>query len=172
MRSEGVESTTAKSSSGSEGGSKGNLPPANSSAPIQAEAVALSKKTQGKNKKKVRMTQEQIDSYLSYKKPEPMLPVVCPRAVFDAFPQEMLDRLSKETLARCLAIDPNSTNRIIVKSNAEDNYDAMEAEDVRRQYEEKGYVEYEVTDDDKEEDTPVAPRATAPSQVYPAAGRR
>jgi hypothetical protein len=56
MSGEGVELMVAKSSSGSEDRSKGKLPLADSSAPVQAEAVALSKKTQGKNKKKVRMT--------------------------------------------------------------------------------------------------------------------
>ena len=48
MSSEGVESTAAKSSSGSEDGSKGKLPPADSSAPVQAEAVALSRKPRGR----------------------------------------------------------------------------------------------------------------------------
>ncbi|OEL34898.1 hypothetical protein BAE44_0004083 [Dichanthelium oligosanthes] len=43
----------------------------------------------------------------------------------------------------------------------------MEAEDVRRQYQEKGYVEYEVTDDEKD-NTP----APAPNNPAPAPGRR
>ena len=44
----------------------------------------------------------------------------------------MLDRLSKDVLARCLAIDPDNTNRIIAECNKEDDYDAMEAEDIWR----------------------------------------
>jgi hypothetical protein len=52
-----------------------------------------------------------MDNYLAYKKREPMLPVVSPHAVFDALPQEMLDRLFKDTLARCVAIDPDNNNR-------------------------------------------------------------
>ncbi|OEL34899.1 hypothetical protein BAE44_0004082 [Dichanthelium oligosanthes] len=43
----------------------------------------------------------------------------------------------------------------------------MEVDDVRRHYEEKGYVEYEVTDDEMEEDNP-----PTPVPVYPAPGRR
>jgi hypothetical protein len=56
MPSEGVELMAVKSSYGSKDRSKGKLLPADFFAPVQAEAVALSKKTQGKNKKKVRMT--------------------------------------------------------------------------------------------------------------------
>ena len=80
----------------------------------------------------------------------------------------MLDRLSKDVLARCLAIDPDNTNRIIAECNKEDDYDAMEAEDIQRQYEEKGYIEYKGTDiDNKEKDNHVDPPALAPSKVYP-----
>uniref|UniRef100_K3YCS3 Uncharacterized protein n=1 Tax=Setaria italica TaxID=4555 RepID=K3YCS3_SETIT len=49
----------------------------------------------------------------------------------------------------------------------------MEAEDVRRQYQEKGYVEYEVTDDEEEDDAPAhASTPTASAAAFPANGRR
>jgi hypothetical protein len=81
--------------------------------------------------------------------------------------------LSKDVLARCLAIDLDNTNQIIAESNKEDDYDAIKAEDIQRQYQEKWYIEYEVADnDDKEKDNPVDPPTSAPSQVYPAPGRR
>jgi hypothetical protein len=49
----------------------------------------------------------------------------------------------------------------------------QEAEDIWRQYKEKGYIEYEVADNnDKEKDNPVDPPASAPSQAYPAPRRR
>jgi hypothetical protein len=49
----------------------------------------------------------------------------------------------------------------------------QEAEDIWRQYKEKGYIEYEVADNnDKEKENPVDPPASAPSQVYPAPRQR
>ena len=60
-----------------------------------------------------------------------------------------------------------------MESTEEDDYDAMEAEDVRRQYEEKGYVEYEI---EEEDNAPVPAPAYAPaplaSQFYPVSGQR
>jgi hypothetical protein len=58
-----------------------------------------------------------------------------------------------------------------VESNEEDDYDAMEAEDVQRQYEEKGYVEYEIEEEDNAP-APASIPAPLASQFYPASGRR
>ncbi|RCV33284.1 hypothetical protein SETIT_7G071700v2 [Setaria italica] len=111
---------------------------------VEAEMVnpASEKK---KKKKTVRMTQEQIDSYLAFKKLEPLSPMKGPGRIIDTLSQETLGRLPKD----------------------------IHDEDVRRQYQEKGYVEYEVTDDEEEDDAPAhASTPTASAAAFPANGRR
>ncbi|CAL5067299.1 unnamed protein product [Urochloa decumbens] len=157
----------------SKGRSEGKLPQSDSSASVKSEAAALApEETPGEKKKKktVRMSQEQIDSYLAFKKTAPLLPMEVPRSRFiDALSQEMLDRLSKDVLDRLAAVDLHRINQTFAEVNKAEEDLAMEAEDVRRQYEEKGYVEYEVTDDEKE-GVNNPPAAQVP--VYPAPGRR
>ncbi|CAN6227831.1 unnamed protein product [Urochloa humidicola] len=161
------------SSSSSKGRSQGKLPQSDSSAYVQPEAAAPApEKTPGKKKKTVRMSQDQIDSYLAFKKTAPLLPMEVPRRFVDALSQEMLDRLSKDVLDRLAAVDLHRINQTFAEVNKAEDDLAMEAEDVRKQYEEKGYVEYEVTDDENERDNnPPAP-APVPAPVYPAPGRR
>ncbi|CAN6248320.1 unnamed protein product [Urochloa humidicola] len=116
------------------------------------------------------MSREQIDSYLAFKKTAPLLPMEVPRRFVDALSQEMLDRLSKDVLDRLAAVDLHRINQTFAEVNKAEDDLAMEAEDVRKQYEEKGYVEYEVTDDENEGEK-IPP---APVSVYPAPppGRR
>jgi hypothetical protein len=129
-------------------------------------AAPAPEKAPGK-KKTVRMSREQIDSYLSWERTPPLLPMEGPRRFIEKFSQDMLDRMSKDTLEGLAAIDLHKINQTFAELNKLEDDLAAEVEDVRRQYEEKGYVEYEVTDDEKEEHSP-----PTPAPVYPAPGRR
>jgi hypothetical protein len=92
-----------------------------------------------------------------------------PRRFIEKFSQDMLDRMSKDTLEGLAAFDLYKINQTFAEINKLDDDLAAEVEDVRRQYEQKGYVEYEDTDDDEKEGG--SPPAPAPV-YYPAPGRR
>ncbi|TVU13995.1 hypothetical protein EJB05_37436, partial [Eragrostis curvula] len=152
--------------SSSEGGRAGKQP-ANSSS--QGKEASLAEvKSEKKKKKIVRMPQEQIASYFScvVPKPRPLPFEGCPPGRFiDSMDKEFLATLPQDIVDRLATVDLNLMNQRSAEVNKINEDFAKEIEDVRRQYLEKGYVEYEVTDDEDEEArSPAAPAPPAPGR--------
>jgi hypothetical protein len=115
--------------SSSKGRGKGCLPQSDSSS--TSAAAPATEKAPGKKKKTVRMSREQIDSYLSWERTPPLLPMEGPRRFIEKFSQDMLDRMSKDTLEGLAAFDLYKINQTFAEINKLDDDLAAEVEDVR-----------------------------------------
>uniref|UniRef100_A0A0D9XUK8 Uncharacterized protein n=1 Tax=Leersia perrieri TaxID=77586 RepID=A0A0D9XUK8_9ORYZ len=119
------------------------------------------KQKEKKKMKKVRMPQDEVDMIMAYKD----RPLTMPPG-FENYPKKILD---------CFPVPADQLGDFFAKIN--EVYDKAgkplleEQERVRKEYEEKGYAEYWITDDDEDESAPRSrARAPAPGRRRPRSG--